>query len=150
MSRRDVETVQRMFEAFAARDVEAVLSLLDPAVEFSAQATSEVVGRDGPYRGHAGIRQYFEDVERVWDELRVEPVDVRSVAGAVVIFGRVYGVRAGEVLDTGALWTWRLRDGRVVSGSVFSTPEADPRPRGGAGETAQAPRPPDAGRGQSR
>ena len=142
MSRADVETVRRMFAAFAKRDVEGTLSLLDPAVEFTAPTTAELAGRTGPYRGHEGIRQYFRDVATIWDDLLVEPADVRAVAGAVVIFGQVQGRRGGEVLAVNVVWTWRLRAGRVVSGSVFPTPE----PRAGEGGRAQSgsqpPRPP--------
>ena len=128
MTERELDVVRRMFDAFAARDVATLIQLLHPDMEFNATATAELAGREGPYRGHAGIQMYFDDVERVWDELTVEPVDTRAVAGSVVIFGRVRGVRAGETLHTGAVWTWRLRDGLVVAGSVAPTPDM-PQPR---------------------
>ena len=50
-----------MFAAFAERDVERVLDLIDPEVEFTA-VTADVAGRAEPYRGHEGIREYFGDV----------------------------------------------------------------------------------------
>lgn len=124
MSERDVCVVRRMFEAFATRDVDRVLSFADPAVTFRAGATAELAGRSEPYRGHEGIRLYFQDVARIWDELRVEPLDFRAVAGSVVIFGRAEGRAAGQEIRTGVIWTWRLRDGLLVAGSVFSTADA--------------------------
>ena len=57
----DIEVVKAIFAAFAARDVEAVLALADPDVEFTA-VTGEDAGRTEPYRGHDGMRQYFRDV----------------------------------------------------------------------------------------
>ena len=52
-----------MFAAFADRDLEAVLGLAAPDIEFAA-VTGEHAGRTEPYRGHAGMRQYFRDVGR--------------------------------------------------------------------------------------
>lgn len=133
-----MDVVRRMFDAFSERDVDALMTVLHPDVVFISHATAELAGRKGPYRGHEGIRQYFADVELVWDALEVDPVDFRAAAGSVVIFGRVRGRRRGELLDTAVVWTWRLRDGLVSWGSVFPTPEPTPRGRGEASATATA------------
>jgi ketosteroid isomerase-like protein len=129
-----------MFAAFAERDVAGLLQVLHPDVEFTSHATAELAGRSGPYRGHEGIGLYFDDVAAVWDELTVEPVDYRAVAGSVVIFGRVHARRADEKVDTAVIWTWRLRDGLVIWGSVFPTPDPAPAhqrsaPAGAEGQT---------------
>ena len=117
-----VALVREMFAAFTRRDVDAVLPYLAPDVELHVPSTTGLAGRSGPYRGHDGIRAYFADVEAVWDELTVEPEDYRAAAASVVIFGRVRGRRGEQRVDTRVLWTWKLRDGKVVSGSVFDTP----------------------------
>ena len=57
-------------EAFERRDVDAVLALADPDIEFHA-VTGELLGREEPYRGHDGIRDYFTDEAGLWDELRI-------------------------------------------------------------------------------
>src|SRR4051812_33173012 len=62
----DIEVVKATFAAFAARDVEAVLALSSPDIEFTA-VTGEHAGRTDPYRGHDGMRQYFRDVVSVWE-----------------------------------------------------------------------------------
>jgi hypothetical protein len=124
VSREDVETVRRMFDAFARRDLDATLAQLDPDIVLTVPATANLAGRTGPYRGHEGVRQYLADVEAVWSELALEPLDFRDAAGAVVIFGRVTGRRApqgdepGEVVHDSVIWTWKLRDGRIVSGTA--------------------------------
>jgi ketosteroid isomerase-like protein len=125
VSREDVDTVRRMFEAFARRDLDATLAQLDPDVTLTVPATAGLAGRTGPYRGHEGVRQYLSDVEAVWSELELEPLDFRDAAGAVVIFGRVTGRRApqaqdepGETIEDSVIWTWKLRDGRIVSGTA--------------------------------
>jgi ketosteroid isomerase-like protein len=117
MPRDAVERVQAMFEAFNRLDVEAALPYLHPECEMRPLGTAERLGRAEPYRGHDGVREYFADVARVWDGLTVIPEKYRAVAGSVVVFGRVEGVD----LQDEVLWVWKLRDGLVISGQVFST-----------------------------
>ena len=52
----------------------------------------------------------------------VEPEDFRATDSAVVIFGRVHGRRGAQRVETGVLGAWKLRAGKVISGSVFDTP----------------------------
>ena len=76
--------VRAVFAAFAERDVERVLELIDPEVEFTP-VTSDYAGRTEPYRGHDGIREYFRDVALVWDDLRLTPRDFREVGESIVL-----------------------------------------------------------------
>src|SRR3954454_19538102 len=117
-----VALVRAMFEAFTRRDLEAVLPYLDAEVELQVPSTSGFAGRVGPYRGHTGIREYFADVAAVWDDLVVEPEDYRATESAVLIFGRLHGRSGAQSIETRVLWTWKLRAGKVISGSVFDTP----------------------------
>jgi ketosteroid isomerase-like protein len=120
-----VATVRAMYDAFNRRDLEAGLRYLHPEVELRPLGTSVLTGRP-LYRGHDGIREYLADVQRVWTAgLRVFPVDYRAVSGSVVVFGRVEGGAEplGPIEDE-VVWVWRLRDGLVVSGQIFSTRRA--------------------------
>ena len=110
--------VRAVFAAFAERDVERVLELIDPEVEFSAM-TSDYAGRTGPYRGHEGIREYFRDVALVWDDLRLTPRGFREVGESIVVTGRVNARSAARIVDGSTGWVWRVRDGRVVYGRVY-------------------------------
>ena len=82
MGEESIELVRRVFDAFARRDVEAVIEVVDPAVEFFAP-TASIAGHETPYRGHTGMRQYFEDVARIWEVLEVIPHEIREVEGQV-------------------------------------------------------------------
>ena len=118
------ETIVRaLFAAFAARDADAALPLLDPAVEFWPQATGERSGRTEPYRGHDGFRAYLADVERVWDAFEVEPADWRVAGGGVVCFGEARGRARGDDVTQRlpVIWVFRLRDGRVAYCRVART-----------------------------
>jgi ketosteroid isomerase-like protein len=53
----NVELVRRSFEAMRAWDVDALLRLYDPDVEFLPLTGTRV--ESGGYRGHEGVRAYF-------------------------------------------------------------------------------------------
>ena len=111
----DIDVVRAIYDAFAARDLEAALEFVAPDCEIHLEGTARRVGREGPYHGHDGMRQYFADVERYWHELAVHAEDFRVIPGSVVVMGHVTGVaRAGETITRTAIWTWRVRDGRAV------------------------------------
>lgn len=112
--------VKAVFAAFAERDVEGVLDLIDPEVEFTAM-TNDFAGRTEPYRGHKGIREYFSDVAQVWEELRLTPHAYREVGDSVLVTGRVNARSHSRIVDGSTGWVWRVRDGRVVYGRVYSS-----------------------------
>ena len=68
-----------------------------------------------PYRGHDGIREYFADAARVWDDLTLHADDVRAIAGSVVVFGRVTALAQGRRLERRVIWTWKVRDGKATA-----------------------------------
>src|SRR5215213_5873828 len=103
----DIEVVKATFAAFADRDLEKVLSLAHPDIEFTA-VTGEHAGRTEPYRGHAGMRQYFRDVAAVWDEL-------------ILVTGKVSARSRARTISGSTGWIWRVRDGKVVYGRVYGS-----------------------------
>ena len=109
-----------MYDAFNSRDVEAALPLMDSGVEFHAP-TSELANEGQPYLGHEGMRKYYEDVERVWQELEVMPAEFRELGDQVLVFGRVYGRgEGGYIQDSPAQWVFTIRDGLIVCVKVFT------------------------------
>jgi ketosteroid isomerase-like protein len=111
----DVATVRAIYDAFARRDIEAALAHVSDDVTFEPSGTARLTGRAEPYRGHAGMREYFADAARVWEELTLHAEDVRATLGSVVVFGRADGRVDGEPVSRRVVWTWRLRDGKAIS-----------------------------------
>ena len=110
----EVAAVRAIFDAFARRDLDAMLEYVTDDCELHVPTTAGVVGREGPYRGADGLREYFADAERVWAELRLHADDIRAAANGVAVFGHVEGVLADETVRRRVLWVWQLRDGKVV------------------------------------
>lgn len=117
------EMVESLFDAFNRRDVEAVVELCDEDVEFHA-ATAEFAGKPDPYVGRIGMREYFDDVSRLWEELLITPREIVPVEDGVVVFGRVFARgREHGIRDLPIAWRWKLRDGRFAWGRVYMDPE---------------------------
>ena len=110
----DIDVVKAIYAAFAARDLEGALTFIAPDCEVHLEGTARLVGRTEPYRGHDGLREYFADVQRAWDELAIHANDFRAVPGSVIVMGHVTGRIDGEPIVRAALWTWRVRDGKAV------------------------------------
>jgi ketosteroid isomerase-like protein len=116
----DIEVVKAMFAAFADRDLEKVLALADPEIEFTA-VTGEHARRTEPYRGHAGLRQYFRDVGAVWEELRLTPREFRPAGNLVLVTGKVSARSRARTVTGSTGWIWRVREGKVVCGRVYGS-----------------------------
>ena len=118
----NIEIVRRLYEAFEARDLEEMLKLTDPEMEFFPQVTASVVKRSEPYRGHDGLRRYFEDAARVWRQLDIIPHEYRDLGDRVLVFGRVYARgEGGYISDSPAAWLWRIEDDVITYGRVFTS-----------------------------
>ena len=118
----NVGLVRRLYEAFEVRDLEGMMALTGPELEFFPQVTASMVKRSEPYRGHEGLRRYFEDAARVWRHLEIIPHEYRDLGDRVLVLGRVYARgEGGYISDSPAAWLWRIEDGLITWGRVFTS-----------------------------
>jgi ketosteroid isomerase-like protein len=120
VARSDIDVVKEVYAAFAARDLERVEAVLDPDVVFVA-VTGGLIGRTEPYRGHEGMREYFTDVARIWDELVLTPREFEEVGDAILVTGRVSARSPSRMISGSTGWVWRVRDGLVVYVRVYAS-----------------------------
>ena len=111
----EIEIVKAVYEAFAARDRERMAQLLTEDCVLFLEGTARLAGRSGPYHGHDGMREYFADVERLWEELVLHADDFRAVPGSVIVLGHITGRRQGLDVRRSSVWTWKVSDGRATS-----------------------------------
>jgi ketosteroid isomerase-like protein len=117
----NVDIVRQAFAAFEQRDPELLIDVVRSDVVFEP-VTAQIAAGGEPYRGHAGMRQYIEDVSRTWQELRPAPDTFYEREGGIVVAtGRVYAWGAGRVVDAPAGWLWRVEGGKIVYGRIFET-----------------------------
>jgi uncharacterized protein len=121
MSEEKVGIVRKSFEAMGRRDLDALLDLYAPDIEFKPLTGTRV--ESGGYRGHQGVRQYFEEANQVWDEVRPVAWEITTTGDEVVVFGHcsIRG-RASEIeTDSPCSWVITVRDGRITRHRVFQT-----------------------------
>jgi hypothetical protein len=94
MSQENVDLYHQAVDAFNRRDLVAYLATQDPEVEFTPY---EVWVQGGePYRGHAGVRNWWEESLAVFPDLRAEVHEIRDFADRTFACGRIYGQGAGS------------------------------------------------------
>ena len=119
MSQENLDVVRRIFEASVRRDVETVLALYDPEVEWdgSRHRWGEVMVGDLKWKGHAALRRFFRRYYEMWEGFEFDIEELLDVGGYVisVVTSRARGRSSGVVVEWAeqvAIWT--IRDGRAV------------------------------------
>jgi ketosteroid isomerase-like protein len=121
---RNTQVVRKAFDAFTRRDVDAAVESMDPEVELHLPETAALAGEPSPYRGHDGVRRYFQHVKKVWERLEVFLHEYHETGDQVLVVGRVRAQgRDGRIGDTPVHWVWQIEDGRITRGSVYTDRE---------------------------
>jgi ketosteroid isomerase-like protein len=123
VSRENVEAAGRILAAVTERDVDVLLRLTDPGVEWRSFFAALL--ERGEYRGHDALRQYMRDLEDAFEVIRPEAVQMLDVGDLVVAVGRVCyrGRASGVETEEAAGWVFRFKDRKVVSWRAFREPE---------------------------
>jgi ketosteroid isomerase-like protein len=123
MSDDNVQMVELAFEAIRRRDIESLLQLYDPDIEFMPLTGTLV--ESGGYAGHAGVRDYFDEVAQVWEEMRPYAHTTQPVGHHVVVMGgcAVRGIGSGLESDDRMAWVITLENGKIVRHRAFGTPQ---------------------------
>jgi ketosteroid isomerase-like protein len=88
MSEANVEVVKAFFDAYNARDSEAVDRLLHPEADITTlSARGGLAGDWSP----GTTERYFEQLEEAWTDLRIEIEDYRELGERVVALGVARG-----------------------------------------------------------
>ena len=88
MSQEQVAVAKAFFEAYNARDSEAVDRLLHPEAEITTLSARR--GLPDHWR-HGTTQHYFEKLDEAWNDLRIEVEDYREAGGRVVALGVMRG-----------------------------------------------------------
>jgi ketosteroid isomerase-like protein len=117
-----IDLVRAFADAITARDLEAALELCHPEIEFfSLLAQLDA----SPYRGFAGIRRYFDDIDAAWDEWRVEVEQlVPAPDGRVVIVMSTHmrGSGSGLPFAQRVANVWEFRDDKLWRAAMYRDP----------------------------
>src|SRR3954447_13717155 len=121
MSQENVELTHRAIDAFTQHDLDAVLALMDPDVEFIPRLV-EVDG-GGSYRGHDGVRSWWENLFGVWPDFKAEVEEVRDLGDVTVARVGMSGQGIASEAVTGQT-SWVVtewRGGKTIWMRVFQS-----------------------------
>jgi ketosteroid isomerase-like protein len=120
VSEHDLALARRTFEAFAERDLTAMVEIMHSDVEFMPVSANITTG-GVPYRGHEGIERYLLDVDSLWPQLRLVPGEMRDLGDGVLVLGRVVARGGGMILDRPTGWLFRIREGKIARLRVYGS-----------------------------
>jgi len=118
-----LEIVKAGFHAFNERGVDGVLPIIDP--EFEVTTPPELASEPDTYRGHEGVRRYFDSFYEVMDEIRWEAHSFEEVGAKVIVPYTLHarGKSSGLEFGQNAVMVWELRGDKAIGLEIFETVE---------------------------
>lgn len=140
-TRAKTTAIERLFQALQQGDVDRVLALLHPSVEW----TPTVWSGEAMYRGEEGVHlwlsQFGEDLRYL--DIRVQKVEISGDRGAVL--GIVFDTRGERTFAVEVAWSYEMEGDLLRRGRAHDTWEEalkaagladEPSPSAGAGRGA--------------
>jgi uncharacterized protein len=112
VSQQNLDVVKRAIDAFSAGDADGFAELTTPDLEWKvglAAVEGEV------FRGHDGVRRYFERLSGAWSEFHFLADEFRDLGDVVVVLGRLrgFGRGGGVPVESPVGAVWELREGKI-------------------------------------
>ena len=118
MSQENVEIVRRVYEASLHGETERVIEMSDPDIRIDMSGR---VFNPAVYEGHEGSRRFFAEIDEVWDDFRLEPLEFIDAGDTVVASHLVRGRGKGSGVEVELPSTnvYTLRDGLVTEVHMY-------------------------------
>jgi ketosteroid isomerase-like protein len=119
MSQDNLDLTRRAVEAFAARDLDALLTVLDEEVD----AFPILAGMEGGYHGHDGIRRWWASLLGTFPDFRAEIVELRDLGDWTIAALRTRGHGAGSdtPIDTTVWQVIQFRGGKGIRWCAYTS-----------------------------
>jgi ketosteroid isomerase-like protein len=122
MSSENLEIVTRGIAAFNEGGVEALIPFIHP--EFEATTPPNLASEPDTYRGHDGVRRWFDSFYEVMEDIRWDTHGFAKQVGEKVVIQftlRARGKTTGLDFGQDAVMVWTLRDGKGIRIDLFET-----------------------------
>lgn len=117
MSSDNVQILRNGYDAFARRDIPAVLAAFSEDI---AWHVPDSVPFGGDYHGHEGVTDFFGQLSQYWQELNVEPEELIDAGDTIAVVARITGTGAAGSTEIQSLHLWRMRDGKATSFTEYT------------------------------
>jgi ketosteroid isomerase-like protein len=121
VSSDNVEALREGFAAINSGDLERILAFAD--ADFEAEVPPELSAEPDTYRGHAGLRRYFDSFVAVMDDIRFEAERVWDAGDKLVADVRVTakGKATGIAVEQRVAQVWTIRDRKALRVRAYPT-----------------------------
>ena len=95
------DRLRAAYDGFGRRDIDAVLSVMDPDIDWDA---TDALAHTGRYHGHEGVTEYIESLSTAWEEFELNPEQFTESGDGtrVMVLGNVKGRLAANGQDVEA------------------------------------------------
>jgi ketosteroid isomerase-like protein len=107
------QLVRRFYEAWSANDVDGVLAVVHPDIDF--RPILGVLYEQEGFHGHAEMAEHVRLLHERWDNFTAEVELTREVEGGLIAFVCLTGTRDGRSFDARIAVDVRFRDGVIGS-----------------------------------
>jgi uncharacterized protein len=112
----NMDTVNKIYSAFAAGNIPAVLEWFDPAIEWVAAENSPLADHS-PYRGlNQVVEGVFTRIGLEFPGLAIQVDELLDAGERIVMLGRYHGVRkaTGKAFHAQAAHIWTIAASKVT------------------------------------
>jgi ketosteroid isomerase-like protein len=115
MSKQNVDLVRAAYAAFGRGDINAVLDLMDPKIDFRV-AENSLYYRGSAYVGRDDVGSLFARIPVDWDGFEVVPETYHDAGDVVAVRGRYRGTyrATGKSMYAQVAHFWTLRNGKLA------------------------------------
>jgi ketosteroid isomerase-like protein len=120
MNKQNVDTVKKLYEAFGKRDINTILSLLDPEVEWG-EPENPYNPAGGTRYGHKGFLEWVSIGSNAEEILTLEPRQYLTDENSVAVTGylKCLAKPTGKVYDSDFVHLVTLKDGLIIKFREF-------------------------------
>ena len=115
-----MEVLRVAYDAWNRGDLDAVLELLDPDLEWE-ENPDVYPGLDSVYRGHEGFLKRQRDAFDIWEWFSVEGREMLDAGEHVVVLLHIAGKgrHSGIEVEKDVYEAFTFRDGKVIRHRIF-------------------------------
>jgi ketosteroid isomerase-like protein len=126
MSQENVEVARRMHDCWNARDLESMLALADPEIEY---VNSPTAVEPGTRRGHDGLEAV---VRAQWEFLSDAHFEIQRIydrGEEIIVLGNLSRRMPGSDhrVETQGLFSWTVQNETVIRGALLGVGPAEIR-----------------------
>jgi ketosteroid isomerase-like protein len=122
MLQDQAQTVRSLYAAFARRDAQGLVELMDPQIEWTA-AESFLYADQSPYVGvDAVLNLIFKRLFNDWDDFSISPGEILGGGEIVIASGRFRGTfKANRApIDAQFVQVFQFKDGKIAKCQMYT------------------------------